>query len=299
VPRWIAQCESLRRKGMPHARDIAILFQMIVGAWPLDLDQGDAKGRRAFADRLAQWQEKALREAKLETDWSVPNEPYESAARELLMALVSRDEKPALLGELVTFANRIGPAGAVNGLAQTLLKFTVPGIPDIYQGADLWDFSLVDPDNRRPVDFASRMAPAAQDVGDLATHWRDGRIKQRLITRALAVRRRRPELFTQGQYEPLEVTGEHAGRVIAFARRWGASVAVTVVPRAASRMLRADSIAFDAVSWANSSIALQHKTPLIDAFSTSRVAYGDEFITLTKLFHTLPFALLVTPDLAQ
>jgi (1->4)-alpha-D-glucan 1-alpha-D-glucosylmutase len=215
------------------------------------------------------------------------------------MALVSRDEKPVLLGELVTFANRIGPAGAVNGLAQTLLKFTVPGIPDIYQGTDLWDFSLVDPDNRRPVDFASRMAPAVQDVGDLATHWRDGRIKQRLITRALAVRRRRPELFTQGQYEPLEVTGEHAGRVIAFARRWGGSVAVTVVPRAASRMLRADSIAFDAVSWANTSIALQHKTPLIDALSTSRVANGDELIALAKLLHTLPFALLVTPDLAE
>ena len=199
-----------------------MLLQMIVGAWPLDLGVDDAEGRRAFAERLAQWQEKALREAKLATDWAEPNETYETAARDLLVALVEKNAAPELLGDIVAFAQRISAAGAVNGLAQTLLKLTVPGVPDIYQGTEFWDFSLVDPDNRRPVDFAARAAGLdAAPLADLAAHWRDGRIKQAVIARTLALRRERPALFADGSYEPIAVRGEHADRVIAFARRLG------------------------------------------------------------------------------
>ena len=162
LPNWIAQCRPLRRQSgdalLPHRGDIAMLLQTIVGAWPLDLDMSDQEGRRSFAERLARWQEKALREAKLATDWRVPNEEYESAARDLTMALVADNAVPDLLNDIAAFANRISAAGAVNGLAQTLLKLTVPGVPDFYQGTEFWDFSLVDPDNRRPVDFASRVA---------------------------------------------------------------------------------------------------------------------------------------------
>ena len=188
LPGWIAQCERMRRMGdgalLPHAGDIAILFQMIVGAWPLDLDMRDDKGRAAFAERLAQWQEKALREAKLGTDWAAPNETYETAAREMLLSLIARNAAPALLAEIAAFTERIAPAGAVNGLAQTLLKLTAPGVPDIYQGTEFWDFSLVDPDNRRPVDFAVRTrALGTAPVGSLTRTWRDGRIKQALIAR--------------------------------------------------------------------------------------------------------------------
>ncbi len=110
-------------------------------------------GVAVFAERLAQWQEKALREAKLVTDWAVPNEAYEAAARRLATSLVAEDAIPELLTEIFAFIERVAAAGAVNALAQTLLKLTVPGTPDIYQGTELWDFSLVDPDNRRPVDF--------------------------------------------------------------------------------------------------------------------------------------------------
>ena len=117
---------------------------MIVGAWPPDLAIEDAAGCKAFAARLAGWQQKALREAKLVTDWIAPNEPYESAARAFLTRLFAGEAD--LLPDIARFARRIGPAGAANGLAQTLLKFTAPGVPDIYQGTDCWDLSLVDPE---------------------------------------------------------------------------------------------------------------------------------------------------------
>jgi maltooligosyltrehalose synthase len=277
--------------------DVGILFQMIVGAWPLDLDLGNDHGRNVFADRLAQWQEKALREAKLATDWLVPDEAYERAARELLLSLFAPNEQPALLSEIAAFAGRIAPAGAVNSLAQTLLKLTAPGVPDTYQGTELWDFSLVDPDNRRPVDFSRRAKPFCEDIGTLASNWRDGRIKEALIARALAVRCKRPELFTEGDHQPLAVAGEHANRVVAFARRLGSSVAITVVPRAAARMLRVDSISFEWANWANTSLALQRDCPLVDAVSGYCVEGADSPVSIATLFDRLPFALLVSPEL--
>src|SRR5207237_5177138 len=114
---------------------------------------------------------------KLATDWTVPDEAYEAGAREFLFGIF---EAIGLIGDIARFANRIMPAGAVNGLAQTLVKLTSPGVPDIYQGTEFWDFSLVDPDNRRPVDFAARIdAISCQaSVAELASRWRDGRIQQ-------------------------------------------------------------------------------------------------------------------------
>jgi (1->4)-alpha-D-glucan 1-alpha-D-glucosylmutase len=293
VPRWLAHCA----RKQPYAGDIAILLQMIVGAWPLDLAFDDLSRRNAFANRLAQWQEKALREAKLATDWMVPNEAYERAARELLLSLFAPSDQAALLKEIADFVQRIAPAGAVNGLAQALLKLTAPGVADIYQGTELWDFSLVDPDNRRPVDFSSRIKPLVEDIDTLVSNWRDGRIKQALIARALAVRGKRPGLFTEGDYQPLAVTGEHADRVVAFARRLGTSVAVTVVPRAAARMLRGDSIVLESANWINTFLALPRDGPLVDAVGGGSLERPDSAVSIAKLFDRAPFALLSSPDL--
>ncbi|MBV8837014.1 MAG: hypothetical protein JO000_10765 [Alphaproteobacteria bacterium] len=278
-----------------------MLFQMIVGAWPLDLDIDDAGGRRAFADRLVQWQEKALREAKLATDWVVPNQRYEAAARALVEALIADNEEPALLGEIAAFAARIAPAGAVNGLAQTLLKLTAPGVPDLYQGTELWDFSLVDPDNRRPVDFARRVALLSggshEDFGALAATWHDGRIKQALIARTLAVRARKADLFTSGAYQPLAIAGEHAARVIGFTRRIESSLVVTIVPRTAARLLRAGSIRFESATFVNTSFALQHDLPLLEVFTGNALDATNAPTSLANVLDRLPFALLVAPDL--
>jgi (1->4)-alpha-D-glucan 1-alpha-D-glucosylmutase len=299
VPRWIERCRPLRRESagalLPHSSDIAILLQMIVGAWPLDLGLDDGKGRETLSRRLAQWQEKSLREAKLETDWTVPNESYESAARDLLTALVERNAAPDLLSDLVAFAKRIGPAGAVNGLAQTLLKVTVPGVPDIYQGTELWDFSLVDPDNRQPVDFDLRAAGiGAATFNDLVGNWRSGFVKQALIAHALNARRERPALFSEGSYEPMQVCGEFADRVIAFIRRLGDDVAVTIVPRAASGLLRNGAITFTPGAWKDTTIALppHAAAPLFNVFDGADIS--GHSVPIESLFHRLPVALLMS-----
>jgi (1->4)-alpha-D-glucan 1-alpha-D-glucosylmutase len=299
VLRWIEQLRPLRRNGegalLPHTSDIAMLLQMIVGAWPLDLHVSDASARKAFGERLAQWQEKALREAKLETDWAVPNEPYETAARELLVSLVEHNVLPTLLNDIVAFANKISAAGAVNGLAQTLLKLTAPGVPDIYQGTEFWDFSLVDPDNRRPVDFAARIAgiQSFTPLADLMNNWRDGRIKQHVIARTLAFRGAHPTLFSDGSYQPLEVRGEHAERIVAFARQHGSDVAVTIVPRIASRLLRTtNEIAFDAGKWADTIVVGVPAQVRINVLTGKPVAREGDVIPVSSILDEMPLAFL-------
>ena len=293
VPGWIAQCDQLRSAALPHPGDIATLLQMIVGAWPLDLALGDAEGRRAFAQRLAQWQQKALREAKLATDWVEPNEAYEAAANGLLINLIEKNAAPDLLASIVAFGQRIGGAGAVNGLAQTLLKLTVPGVPDIYQGTEFWDFSLVDPDNRRPVDFTARAASlSAAPLPELAAHWRDGRIKQAVIAFTLAGRRERPDLFASGSYDPIAVHGEHTDRVISFSRRLGNQIAITVVPRAASRLIKTGTIKFEPDRWKDTALVLDEHETFIDLFSGQNFR-GNAQIHIAELFEQIPVSLLI------
>jgi (1->4)-alpha-D-glucan 1-alpha-D-glucosylmutase len=183
-------------------------------------------------------------------------------------------------------------------LAQTLLKLTVPGVPDIYQGTELWDFSLVDPDNRRPVDFAMRPAGVdAGPVGDLAKSWSSGRIKQALISQTLALRRARQGLFTDGSYQPLVVSGKHAERVIAFARRFDADIAIAVVPRTVFDLLSPGAIAFQPGAWEDTAVTLIGDRAFISIFGGPESDPGR--VGLGRLFDQAPFALLVTPAMNQ
>jgi (1->4)-alpha-D-glucan 1-alpha-D-glucosylmutase len=140
--------------------------------------------------------------------------------------------------DIATFAARIAPAGALNGLAQTVLRLTSPGIPDLYQGTEFWDFSLVDPDNRRPVDYAARERALAADASpaELLAHWRDGRVKQAIIARGLAYRRRAAGLFANGNYTKLRLEGKLADHAVAFARVHEGRAMVTIVTRLAARL---------------------------------------------------------------
>ncbi len=274
--RWIEGSASLRRSGAPYAGDIAMLLQTIVGAWPLDLDVGDADGRAAFAARLVAWQQKALREAKLFSDWAAVNEAYEDAARRFTLALVAEAALPALLQEVAGLVSRIAAAGAVNGLAQCVLRLTVPGVPDLYQGTEFWDFSLVDPDNRRPVDFAARSAALrGAELPTLAAAWRDGHIKQALIAHLLALRRRMPGLFAQGSYEPVVVEGPAASSLIAFVRRHGDQSLLVALPRQPLGLLQErDSLSLAPRALADTTLRL------------------DLPVTADRLFAELPWVLL-------
>ncbi|WP_405121295.1 malto-oligosyltrehalose synthase [Pseudomonas petroselini] len=230
VEHWRSLAAPLRvDANTPSAGDELILYQALLGSWPLDQD-ADFEG---YQQRLWQWQQKALREAKLQSSWSAPNEAYEQGVEAFLSRLLLTDEGRELRTAIGNAAQVIAPAGALNGLAQSLLRITVPGVPDLYQGDEFWDFSLVDPDNRRPVDFNARQQAldTPPDLGELLFNWRDGRIKQAMIAQVLGLRKAHPELFRSGAYTPLEVVGTHAERVVAFAREYQGKYVLVVVPR--------------------------------------------------------------------
>jgi (1->4)-alpha-D-glucan 1-alpha-D-glucosylmutase len=298
LDRWMTQTVSLRSQGglSVSSGDAAILFQMIVGAWSPCLSLADIGGCAAYSERLAAWQRKALREAKLATEWTSPDESYELLAHNFLAAIFASPPS-LLLEEIETFARRTAAAGAVNGLSQVLAKITSPGVPDFYQGTEFWDFSLVDPDNRRPVDFGVRMEALSseEEITDLARHWQNGRIKQAIIRRSLAFRHAFPTLFSRGHYLPLSAEGPASDHIIAFARVVGHEAAVTVVTRLATRLLSADSgILIPEESWENTDLRLPAKiAPCFwNVLSGAELAPTDDCIPLSSLLKDLPVALL-------
>jgi (1->4)-alpha-D-glucan 1-alpha-D-glucosylmutase len=299
VERWIAlcvpHCEAAGGTPMPSTGDLAILLQTIVGAWPPGLQTTDHKQLAAYGKRIVAWQQKAVREAKLLSDWSAPNEPYERAASELVAWLMAGPSE--LLTEIADFARRIAPAGAANGLAQVLLKLTAPGLPDIYQGTEYWDFSLVDPDNRTPVDFATRKHTLGTGLpADLAADWADGRIKQLMMARVLAVRKKLPRLFANGQYVPLQAVGPFAGHFVAFARILGNSAAVTAVCRLCTGILREDgSLTIPLARWKDTHIVLPRElqgVKLCSALTGTEIVPSDQTLAAGQILSTLPVALL-------
>lgn len=193
--------------------DWYMLIQTLVGAWPKDDDLGD------FAERVAAWQEKSLREAKLRSSWEDPDTDYEARCNALAKALIDGEAGAAFRDGMTALLRRISPAATANSLAQVALRYTVPGIPDCYQGTEFLDLSLVDPDNRRPVDYGAR--ERALEVADCP--------KQTLIADLLQLRREHPDLFLSGNYAPLAVTGHGRDRVIAFERRHGDQVLTCIV----------------------------------------------------------------------
>ena len=237
----------------------AMLYQTLVGCWPPDLQPDDEAGVRQLAERVAQWQLKALREAKLQTNWLAPDEAYEAGCREFLFDILAPQRRDGFLKALFAFVARIGRAGALNSLQQTVLRLASPGIPDLYQGTELWDFSLVDPDNRRPVDFAKREAWLGQTPpSEFLPAWRDGRVKLAVVQRVLALRAHLPELLSQSTYLPLVVRGAHASNVIAFARRHGNAWAVVVASRLAAGLLGDDGDLpmVDPAQWADTAVEM-------------------------------------------
>jgi (1->4)-alpha-D-glucan 1-alpha-D-glucosylmutase len=240
LSRWSRLNAPLKREieGVmsPDPADEAMLYQTIIGSWPLDLSPDDDAGLEVYRSRVAGWVEKAVREAKRMSEWAAPNEPYENACKDFLIQCLDPRRSAPLARELSDFAMRIAPAGAVNALSQCLLRLTSPGVPDLYQGAEYWDFSLVDPDNRRPVDWGSRDSSlrAGHTPSTLMPQWRDGRVKQAVIKAALALRKRAPGLFSHGTYQPLKAQGPLADHVLSFVRTHEGRAAIVVVTRLAA-----------------------------------------------------------------
>ncbi|MED5501686.1 MAG: malto-oligosyltrehalose synthase [Pseudomonadota bacterium] len=246
----------------PSGGDRLMMLQLLLAAWPLELKlEPDAefadRNRQAlndFADRIVAWQQKAMREAKLASHWLAPDETYEQAGEDAVRCALSGGD---LTRELAEAAALLDLPGAINGLAQTVLRLCSPGIPDLYQGTEFWDQSLVDPDNRRPVDMAARReALGSAEMPDSAwKHWRDGIVKQAVVQRLLNLRREHPRLFSEGEYLPLEAGGAYADHVIAFARRTPTLTLIVVVPRL-SRVLSPSSAQRE-LQWSDTALSLE------------------------------------------
>ncbi len=221
MQRWLPASDD--RAG-PDRVDALMLFQTLLGVWPPD---GQFDGLKA---RVSAWLTKALREGKRHTNWLDPDEVYETACQDYLAVILDPKRSAAFFMEMTAFAEDVAPAAALNSLSQTLLRLTTPGMPDLYQGCELWDFSLVDPDNRRAVDYQRRedLLQEENDFDEAATRWKDGAIKLELIRALLRCRAQYPLLFARGSYEPVETSDEH---LIVFRRAYQKTQLLVAAPR--------------------------------------------------------------------
>ncbi|UIL50856.1 MULTISPECIES: malto-oligosyltrehalose synthase [Pantoea] len=282
VARWreMNQAKVVRLKdgAAPEPAVEWMLYEALAGVWPPTLQPDDAAGLAALEARFVVYVEKALREAKLRTDWADNNDAYEQAVLDYARHLLAPDN----IAFLRDFCSALQPfvrAGLVNSLTQTVVKLTAPGVPDIYQGSEALDFSLVDPDNRREPDFAALAAmldqpQQEQDDG----HWLRGQVNQQAIARLLAVRQQQPSLFRHGDYLPLTAHGEHQDRVVAFARQHQHQAVIVIVPRLVLNHLPETLDQPPADRWAATEIALpsslsQHRYR--DLLSGNEIVPGD------------------------
>ena len=233
VARWkILNAPHLVTAGEMRAPSAAfeyMLYQVLLGAWP----SGQRDG--SFLERMQAYALKAAREGKQETSWLNPNQTYEAGLKTFIARILDRSASVEFLDSLETLAQRVALLGALNSLSQIALKATMPGVPDFYQGTEFWDLSLVDPDNRRPVDFAERATVLASvenpDWASLVQHWPDGHIKLAWTRHLLKLRTELADVFTHGDYQPLQVSGPHGDHVIAFARRLGRDAVIIAVAK--------------------------------------------------------------------
>ena len=244
--------ETVDGSPAPTANHEYLLYQTLIGSWPVGAQATAPEELPGFRERIDAYMIKAAREGKESSSWQNPNEAYEGALSGFVQKILDPSMARDFLASLLPFARRIAELGATNSLSQLLLKLTSPGIPDIYRGCELWDLSLVDPDNRRPVDYESRVRllselkqvfggsdpGAAARVRDLTETWWDGRVKLLLTWKLLEFRREHPELSLEGSYRPLETRGERGHNLCAFAREHESSTLVVVAPRLCARLPR-------------------------------------------------------------
>ncbi|MFN8559077.1 MAG: hypothetical protein U0531_17645 [Dehalococcoidia bacterium] len=313
VTRWSRAAKRWKRnvdgQPAPDRNEEYLFYQTLVGVWPVDDLSGVAPP--ALVERLQAYMLKAAKEAKVNTSWINPNRPYDDAVQAFVADVLSSEPAGPFFREFLPFQRRVARAGMVNSLAQVTLKLASPGVPDTYQGTELWDLSLVDPDNRRPVDYRRRAALLAQieeiadpDRGDAATGllraWPDGRIKLYLIHRALTLRRRCASLFLEGGYLPLDTEGARANHVCAFARRLGSQEVIAAGSRLTARLFREpDGLPTGDAVWAGGRLVIpgacagdRYRDQYTGAELVAEPHDDGAALPLSMVFAALPVALL-------
>jgi (1->4)-alpha-D-glucan 1-alpha-D-glucosylmutase len=283
-----AFADSANGRRIPSFGHEYMLYQTLVGAWPLTMID------ESFVQRIEDYAVKAAREGKRETNWLNPNENYENGLRQFIRAILDHGRAAAFLESFEDFARRTALLGALGSLAQLVLKATMPGVPDFYQGTETWDLSLVDPDNRRPVDFAARQTVLASysepDWAALSKRWADGDIKLVLTHRLLSLRNSLSTVFAEGAYEPIAVSGPHRDEIVAFSRSVGRHRVVVAVARRFSR-ITGGGCHWPEPAWqAELNLDTQQQRGLRDALSGRTLSNLD----VADLFSVLPLAVLRT-----
>ena len=297
--------KSVNGKAVPDRNEEIFLYQTLLGAWPLE-----ASGLSEFAERLEAYAIKATREAMVYTRWTSPNLPHENALKKFLAAILRPGKSNTFLADFAAFQERIAYFGMINGLSQTLLKIISPGIPDCYQGSELWDLRLVDPDNRQPVDFAKRndMLATITEAGNadarmfadgLRENWRNACIKVFVIWKALNLRKRHPDLFAKGNFVPLTVKGSRDKNVVAFLRQFKTQSILAVVPRWLANATAFKPCPTDEHFWRDTQIILEKNMPqswhnVFTGEDSPAVGRTRRTLDAAKILAHFPVALLIS-----
>jgi (1->4)-alpha-D-glucan 1-alpha-D-glucosylmutase len=321
IPRlWAAQVMRWRRanrgkrralgdgRAVPDSNEEYLLYQTLLGAWPLHMP--DNAAREEFTRRIQQYMVKAVHEAKVNLSWTNQNPEYVAALEHFIARILQRGTpgRPnQFLQYIENFVPPIAFFGCVNSLAQVVLKLTCPGMPDVYQGTELWDFSLVDPDNRRPVDYEHRqrmlgdLLVSQGDPGylvplcdELLANYTDGRIKMWTTARALRFRRDDPKLFQLGGYVPLNGNGERSEHLVAFAREHDWRMAITAVPRLPYTLYEGEPRGLPE-RWRDTVLALPSNAPgnFVNVFTGERLQAANGALLCREIFAHFPVALLI------
>ncbi|HLJ13576.1 MAG TPA: malto-oligosyltrehalose synthase [Bryobacteraceae bacterium] len=282
----------------PDASEEILLYQTLLGVWPSAESEIPE-----FRGRLKEFLVKALREAKLHSSWITPDEEYENAATDFAEAILEQAPGNTFLSSFLELQQRIAFYGVINALAQVVLKITSPGVPDFYQGTACWTFTLVDPDNRRPVDYRKRIAlieslkrREAEDrtslLRDLGTHWRNDDLKMYVTYRSLDFRRTASQVFQHGEYIPLSAIGERSAHVAAFCRRRGERWALTVAPRWSTAIYKPERLSSG--DWSDTALELPSSVPRRwrNVLTGAQLESDTDRLSLGDLLRELPVALL-------
>ncbi len=280
----------------PDGNEEYLLYQTLLGTWPVQPSGvPEAIATAEYIERIQAYMGKALHEAKINTSWIQPNEEWDAAMRDFIGRILDSSPRNKFVPTFLPVVQEIAWLGAINSLSQTLLKLTSPGVPDIYQGNEIWDYSLVDPDNRQPVDYRPRRAMLealpASTPDELMRNWPDGRIKMFLTQRLLQFRREHVELFQRGEYLPLGASGTFAECCVSFARRLGDQWIVVIAPRLSSR------IGFPPIAerWKDTmlefpeTLSLEHAHNL---FTCRKLHHEGRVVAVADTLSILPFAVI-------
>lgn len=309
---WQAQVITWGKMNEQHKQDINhpinldtndeyFLYQTLVGAFPLE-----PYDHEEFIERIKEYVIKAVREAKVHTAWLHPDTDYEQNFVTFVDKLLADEADNEFLASLRSFQQKITYYGMLNSLSQTLLKFTCPGVPDIYQGTEMWDLSLVDPDNRRRVDYQHRLHELeqlqawreqnlAELLANMLSYSHDGRVKLYLISQTLTALREYQDIFQQGDYTPVSVSGKYADHVVAFARRAGDAIALIIVPRFLTTLIEVGKMPLGKEVWQDTILELTNNnvTEWIDIFTKQSLPHSSK-LPVAKILTQFPVALLIS-----